>query len=170
MKRGLLLAGVISIVSVSAFTSLASAGQGAKQVTCCKASFHGVLSVGQVVTHPRGALGHTRGDFYANLRGSTLSWSITYRNLTTSLIKADINSGPSGTNGPRLVVLCPHYCSSPQAEGVNAGSVPTTGKALGVTILTKPQIDAMVANKTYVNVLTQMNPKGEIRGQIKRTK
>jgi hypothetical protein len=43
----------------------------------------------------------------------------------------------------------------------------TTGSGRGTTVLTKPQIDAITAGKAYVNVVTPVNPKGEIRGQIR---
>ena len=61
-----------------------------------------------------------------------------------------------------LVSLCKN-CSATTGYDVSK----TTGSGRGTTVLTKPQIDAITAGKAYVNVVTPVNPKGEIRGQIR---
>ena len=86
-----------------------------------------------------------------NLSGNTLTWTVTY----------------SGLTGP---VTAGHF-HGPAMPGANAGVVvpfagvlasPITGSAT----LTDAQIADLKAGKWYVNLHTQANPGGEIRGQV----
>ena len=63
-----------------------------------------------------------------------------------------LNKGVRGTNGAAFKTLC-RLCSSPTH---------------GTLTLTASQLDAMLRGRTYVNVHTAKNTRGEIRGQINR--
>ena len=80
----------------------------------------------------------------------TLTYSITYEGLTGDAVAAHIHG--------------------PAAEGENAGvQVPFDNPAspiTGTAELTDEQIADLEAGKYYVNIHTQANPGGEIRGQI----
>jgi hypothetical protein len=147
---------VALLLGAASFASAAGTSAKAKVV-----SFRAGLSVGQELSHPRQTKSLTSGKFTATLNGSTLKWNLWYRQLSTIPAKAYIHSGTRGVNGPMLVVLCKN-CSATTAYD----SAKTTGSGRGTVVLTKPQIDAIVAGKAYVNVVTPLNPKGEIRGQI----
>ena len=80
-----------------------------------------------------------------------LSWTLTY----------------SGLTGPATAA---HF-HGPAAAGKNAGvavAIPNAGKSPveGSATLTDAQAADLTAGKYYVNVHTQANPGGEIRGQV----
>ena len=80
-----------------------------------------------------------------------LSWTLTY----------------SGLTGPATAA---HF-HGPAAAGKNAGvavAIPNAGKspAEGSATLTDAQAADLTSGKYYVNVHTQANPGGEIRGQV----
>lgn len=86
-----------------------------------------------------------------SLDGSTLTYDITYKELTGPATAAHIHG--------------------PAEPGANAGvMVPFSNPASpikGTVKLTPEQVTALKAGKEYVNVHTKENPGGEIRGQIK---
>lgn len=76
-----------------------------------------------------------------------------------------IHSGAQGQNGPVIVTL--FNFSTPQYEVLQKGAINTTdleGPMQGKTI--DDLVAAMKNGSTYVNVHTEQNPKGEIRGQL----
>jgi CHRD domain len=81
---------------------------------------------------------------------------------------AHIHSGKQGENGPPVVPLYKSDTPSQQMSGILAkGNItadtfqgPMAGKQLS------DLITAMQNGETYVNIHTQQNPDGEIRGQI----
>jgi hypothetical protein len=81
---------------------------------------------------------------------------------------AHIHSGKQGENGPPIVPLFKSDTPSGQMSGVLAkGNVTADtfqGPMAGKTI--SDLITAMQNGETYVNIHTQQNPDGEIRGQI----
>ena len=83
--------------------------------------------------------------------------------LTNSVVAQD--SGGQGENGPIVVTLFKN--DSPTNEVSETGSItadklegPMAGKQL------TDLVTAMSNGETYVNVHTEKNPNGEIRGQI----
>jgi hypothetical protein len=77
--------------------------------------------------------------------------------ITTSGIKgtgAHIHEGAVGKNGPDIITL--------KKSSDNEWSVPVDAK------LTDAQYDAFKAGNLYVNVHSDANKSGEIRGQLKR--
>lgn len=113
----------------------------------------------------------------AGLRLSSDGQSLTYLLLVgriNNVHMAHIHVAPPGANGPVVVWL---YPPSPppvpipgETNGVLAEGVITAANLVG-PLAGRPLselVAAMRAGNTYVNVHTQQNPGGEIRGQIVR--
>ena len=108
------------------------------------------MNVGQETTRVKGAKAGAAGRFSATLNGSSLKWTLTFKNLSGSATAAHIHSARRGVAGPVTVPLC----------------APCTSPVSGTTVLTPDQMKDLLAGKQYVNVHTAKNPGGEIRGQI----
>jgi hypothetical protein len=80
-----------------------------------------------------------------------LSWKGSYSGLTGPATAAHFHSGESGKNGPVAVPITPN-------------ASPFEGSAT----LTDAQAAELMAGKWYVNVHTEANKGGEIRGQVTR--
>lgn len=95
-------------------------------------------------------------DFYVNASG------------IQAVTQAHIHSGSPGENGPIVVTL---FTLNPVQNGVSInGSIAANnleGPMQGKTVA--ELIDAIKNNTTYVNVHTEQNPNGEIRGQLAGT-
>ena len=78
-----------------------------------------------------------------------LSWKGSYSGLTGPATAAHFHSGESGKNGPVVVPISP-----------------ATSPFEGSATLTEPQAEDLLAGKWYVNVHTEANKGGEIRGQV----
>jgi hypothetical protein len=109
------------------------------------------MNVGQEVPKPMGAAGAT-GMFTATLAGNgTLKWTMTFRKLTGAAGAAHIHIGKAGKAGPVAVALC-GPC--------------TSGKG-GTVKVPRKYWAAVTSGGAYVNVHTEKNAAGEIRGQLK---
>lgn len=109
-----------------------------------------VLSAGQEVPHPKGAAAGASGQFTATLRGTTLAWRLTFKQLSGPASAAHIHMAPAKKAGPVSAPLCG----------------PCTSPASGTLTLTTQQLAALRSRGLYVNVHTAANPGGEIRGQL----
>jgi CHRD domain len=149
MKRIIALGATIA-VGILTITSLAS---GKSMQTAASSTYKAVLNAGQVTPSPKGTKAGASGTFKATLTGTTLKWTLTYTNLTGPAVAAHIHLGARGKNGIALVALCgPPSCKSPMSGSAN--SVTDDVGAL------------MLKAGAYVNVHTNKNPEGEIRGEI----
>jgi hypothetical protein len=83
-----------------------------------------------------------------------LTWSVAYTGLSGAATMAHIH-GPAGQgkNAPPIIWL--------SEKGAAVGN-PITGSAA----VTPEQAQQMMAGEWYINVHTQANPNGEIRGQV----
>jgi hypothetical protein len=109
------------------------------------------LNVGQEVPKPMGAAGAT-GMFTATLSGNgTLKWKLTFRRLTGAAGAAHVHIGRPGKAGPVAVALC-GPC--------------TSGKG-GTVKVPRKYWAGVNSGGAYVNVHTEKNEGGEIRGQLK---
>jgi hypothetical protein len=83
-----------------------------------------------------------------------LTWTVTYAGLSGPATMAHLH-GPAtqGKNGPPVIWL---------SEKGAAVSSPIKGQAT----LTPEQAQQMMGGEWYINVHTQANPNGEIRGQV----
>lgn len=152
MKRRFRLA-VVPVVAALAIVSLAS---GKPSQTATTTKFKAALKTGQEVPHPKGTPVGASGSFRATLTGVTLKWTLTYSHLSGTPVAAHIHLGARGKNGIAVIQLCgqpdPTACHSPMSG--TATEVADDLQAL------------MMKGTTYVNVHTDKNAGGEIRGQI----
>ncbi|MDX6470545.1 MAG: hypothetical protein QOF75_2348 [Gaiellaceae bacterium] len=145
MKRFIVLAGVL-VLGMLAVGSIANGQSAAPTLT-----FKAALSVAQVTPPPKGTKAGASGTFKATLTGTTLKWTLTYTNLTGPANAAHIHLGAKGKNGMALVALC-SPCKSPVSGTANS--------------VTDDEAALMMKAGAYVNVHTDKNPEGEIRGEI----
>jgi hypothetical protein len=114
------------------------------------------LNVGQARPHPKGTRGAS-GRFSATVTstgvGATVVWRLTFSRLTGPAVAAHIHLGKPGTVGAVLASLC-----SPCSSGAQ-GTLQVDGQ---------PARKALLSGEAYVDVHTAKNPRGEIRGQIRR--
>ena len=96
--------------------------------------------------------------------GDNVQYSVNASNIQ-SVTAGHIHSGKQGENGPIVVTLFNY--DSPMNQVAEQGSItadklegPMAGKQLS------DLATAMSNGETYVNVHTEQNPNGEIRGQI----
>lgn len=96
------------------------------------------------------------GRFECSLERKTLklTWKVTYQKLTSPVISAAIHG--------------------PQSPGAEAGVlIDLGGKGLispieGSAILNEGQLEYLLTDRMYVNILTKRYPVGELRGQLSR--
>ena len=133
---------------------------GSGAAVAAKAAPHSLvasLRADQVVPQkPRGTVAHAAGSFTATLSGngagSKLSWRIAYSKLDNPrIVIADIHYGKQGKFGPVIVRLC-GPCKSGQH---------------GVTKVKETWVPAIQTGNAFITLITNKNPNGEIRGQIK---
>ena len=84
---------------------------------------------------------------------SKLSWSLTYRNMSSRVIRAELVIPATGKQGSVAVQLCSRCKAT--AHGV-------------ITPILKPSTKALLTRPTWVVVYTKKNRKGEIRGRVER--
>jgi hypothetical protein len=106
---------------------------------------------------PRGDVSNARGAFVAALTksdtGAVLNWTLTFTNLSGPATAAHIHVAERGQPGPVAVPLCS----------------PCTSGASGTANVNAAALEAIQADRAYVNVHTALNGPGEIRGQVART-
>jgi CHRD domain len=136
---------MLALITVA--ISLIAASAASSQTTY---KLNAALNIGQETTRVKGAKAGAAGRFTATLNGTTLTWRLTFRNLSGSATAAHIHTAPKRVAGPVTVPLC----------------APCTSPVNGTSTLTADQVKNLLAGKQYVNVHTAKNPGGEIRGQI----
>jgi len=144
MKKVLVLAGVVAVTALT-LTAVSIAGT--------RTTMMGVsakLTAGQEV--PKQVVKDTAATarFVGTLDGKKLSWKLTFAHLTGPATAAHIHIGVMGKAGNVLASLC-----SPCKSGVK-----------GTTTLSRTARRQLSHHKLYVNIHTDKNPNGEIRGQL----
>ncbi len=109
---------------------------------------------GQNQVPPVDTQGSGTAEFHYNPSTRHLSWSISYKDLSSAVTGAHIHSGAAGANGKVLVSL------------TKKGSMENPSPIKGSATLTEDQAKELMSGNTYVNVHTEKNKAGEIRGQI----
>lgn len=101
---------------------------------------------------PNPSAGSGTADIWYDTANHTLSWTVTYGGLTGPATMAHFH-GPAapGANAPVVVPIGGAGMSSPNT---------------GTKVLTDAQAADLAAGKYYVNVHTEKNKGGEIRGQV----
>lgn len=111
---------------------------------------------------PRRGNGRFVGTLVAYGNSGHLDARLTYRRLNGPAQAAHIHRGPRGRTGPVGVTLCGGQGVPDCRSGLGIGT--RVGDDVEVSGAT---LRALLRGRTYVNVHTQRNPAGEIRGQIR---
>jgi hypothetical protein len=171
--RKLLLAG--ALVALTSATATIAADQDDRDM------FHATLSGFQEVTGPGPILSEGKGTLKLKLdrQAKTLTFWLTYSNLSAPAFMAHIHFAPVHVGGSIMVWFCGGPPVTPPA-GVQAcpaggGTVTGTLTAADVQAIATQHVtagdfdaleDALENNSAYANVHTTAFPAGEIRGQI----
>lgn len=118
------------------------------------------LTPRQEVSRPTGA-GQAFGSFTGRLtvgsRNATLTWQLRFTKLTGKPSSAQISYGAVGKAGKVAIGLCPPPACVSGLRGTYSWEQTA-----------RPRLSqALLHGPVYVNVRTQLNPKGEIRGQVR---
>ncbi|MFL5912523.1 MAG: CHRD domain-containing protein [Gaiellaceae bacterium] len=139
---------LVALITVGAVCALAVA---ALSLAATRSTvWTAALSSGQEIPKQSVKDAAAHGQFKGTLTGSTLKWKLTFAKLTGPATAAHIHMGAKGVSGNVVVALC-GPCKSGQ-----------TGSAT-ITAALKA---AFKKHQLYVNVHTDKNPAGEIRGQL----
>lgn len=126
------------------------------------------------------------GTFTATINNdNTLTYTLTYKNLSSAVLQAHIHIGATKVSGNITIFLCSNLGNGPAGtpacpdDATHSGTVSRTVSAADVTNLAASQgvaagdfkdaMRAIVSQVTYANVHTTNHPSGEIRGQIRST-
>jgi hypothetical protein len=154
---------VAAAVAAAFITAAALVGTsaGAAVSSSSRYTIRATLSTRQEVPAPKDAV-HGKGLLTGKLtlagKKSKLVWKLTFSRLSGRARTAEIGMGARGKRGATVLSLCTRKCISP-VRGVYEGTY----------VANKQFVRALLQGRMYVTVTTKLNPKGEIRGQIKAT-
>lgn len=98
----------------------------------------------------------------------TIDYEVNIFNLPSGIVAAHIHAGTAGVNGPIVI-------NFPVAAVGQSGAFQLKGSARASELIARPETGvrsfddlafAVASGAAYVNVHTQANPGGEIRGQL----
>ena len=119
------------------------------------AAFTAALSGAHEVPDPVETIGSGLGTFF--LQGDTLSFSISYVGLSGAATAAHIHGAASTAETAGVLIdLAPF----------SVGAFAEAGTFSGSLTLNDEQLQIVSSGKAYVNIHTEDNPAGELRGQI----
>jgi CHRD domain len=169
----LLAAALFTLISTAAVGRAQDSGSYPLQLKADLISFNQVPAV----------LAKSSGHFEAevNMQDRTISYSLSYANMSSQVVQAHIHFGASKTNGGVMVFLCGGISPTPCPT---SGTVTGTLTAADVSLLPVTNPDSVIpqgiepkdfagmlkairSGNAYVNVHTVNFPSGEIRGQVK---
>jgi hypothetical protein len=145
-------------------------------------TFHATLTGFQEVTGPGPILSEGKGTLKLTLdrRAKTLTFTLTYSNLTPDAFMAHIHFAPVHVAGGIMIWFCGGPPVTPPAGTqpcpASGGTVTGTITAADVQSIAAQNVmagdfdaveDALENNSAYANVHTVAFPNGEIRGQIR---
>jgi hypothetical protein len=121
--------------------------------------------------------GHGSIELSLDPSAQTISYKLTYSNLSSAVTQAHIHFGKVHTPGGVMVFLCSNLPTAPAGTQAcpNSGTVTGTISASDIQAITGQGIvagvfaeleDAIESHTTYTNVHTTNFPSGEIRGEI----
>ncbi len=149
--RGLRIAAVAGAVAVGLLVFVAAGGARGQASTI---RLIATMNAPSEVPAPTGDVSAARGTFTATASqdgaGAGLDWSMTFTGLTGAATAAHIHVAPRGQPGPVVVPLCS----------------PCTSPASGTASVDATVLAALQSGGAYVNVHTDRNRAGEIRGQV----
>jgi len=150
---------VVAALCVSAGT-LGTAGASPLSQTVARYGIKTAMSTRQEIPTPKGARGAT-GLLTAKLaldgKRSRFAWRLKFSHLSGRALSAELHFGTAGKTGGVALSLC-----RPCLVGASGAY---KGEYLASAAFRKPLLHGGI----YVTITTKLNPKGEIRGQIKAT-
>lgn len=132
---------------VAAGSAIAAPTDGTRSTKTTKLT--AFLTVNQSIPAPKGA--HGTGTFTATVTGTTIKWRMTFKGMTGAVGAAHIHAALAGKANPAPAVALCGPCKSGQSGSVTASAA---------------VLKQILGGGTYVNLHTQANAAGEIRGQI----
>jgi hypothetical protein len=149
-KRG--LAGVAAVTTLALALAVVAAADARTQATSI--GLIATMNAPSEVPAPTGNVAAARGSFTATVSrtdtGATLVWQMTFSGLTGPATAAHIHVAGRGQPGPVVIPLC-SPCASP---------------ASGTATVDAAVLAALQTGGAYVNVHTDTNRAGEVRGQV----
>ncbi len=158
--------------------SVLTAGAAEKEKTRLRAKLVGLEETPQtIITNATGTFTATIND------DSTLTFTLTYKNLSTPVQQAHIHIGATKITGGVAIFFCSNLGNGPAGtpacpnDATNSGTVTRTVSAAdvigpaaqGVTAGDFADVvRAIASGVTYANVHTTSHPGGEIRGRIRQ--
>jgi hypothetical protein len=123
---------------------------------------------------------HSHGRFFARVNDdNTISFTLSYADMSSPVVQAHIHFGASKTNGGVMVFLCGGAKPACPTSGTVTGTItaadvsvlpPSNGDSVIPQGIQPGDFAALVAavrsGNTYINVHTTNFPNGEIRGQV----
>jgi hypothetical protein len=157
---------------IGAALVLVTATAGASDVQRFHAVFSGFNEVPPILSEGKATL-----DLTLDRKAKTLTFTLTYSNLSSSVIQSHIHFGKVHVNGSVVVFFCSNATGAPTPNTcpVNGGTVTGTLTASDVLSVPGQNIsagdfdaieDALESNTAYANIHTANFPAGEIRGQV----
>jgi hypothetical protein len=167
ITSGIVAAMVLAIIATSAsfssisLTSTAAFAQGEQKFTA--------KLTGKDEVPPKNTKATGTTEFNVTADGKTMTYKVNVMNMD-KVTQAHIHSGKQGVNGPPVVWLYNSSKASGPMSGMLSQGNTTSSDLVGP--LKGKQISDLVKlindGQAYVNVHTEANPKGEIRGQISK--
>lgn len=156
MRRALTLA------IAGLFVLLVSAAQAQAQVYTLVAQLSGGNEVPGIASGSGGTATVT-----VDATAKTISWVVDVYNLPSGVTQSHIHAGSPGVAGPVIINFPVTVAVSNDFRytGTAGASEVVARPAQGVNGI-DDAIQAILAGQTYVNVHSQINPGGEIRGQL----
>ncbi len=134
----------LSLLCLLTLSSLAASAQNMNEL-------HGRLSPMPVTAQTVNTI-TGQGQVRAILNGTTLNVSGSFEGMSSSATMAHIHLGPKAIPGPVVLRL-----------DVSSGS---SGTISGTLTLTPEQVQALHAESLYVQIHSESNPEGELRGWL----
>ena len=160
MSRHVFAVAVAAIATASILAG-AHVGRAATAVAASTSyTIKATLDAKHEVPAPKGAVnahGVLTGRLTLAGKKSRLTWTLKLSKLSGHVREADIDMGAPGKTGITMLPLC-KQCR-----------LTSHGAYIGPYVANKTFVQALLHGRMYANVTTKLNPKGEIRGQIKTT-
>ncbi len=105
------------------------------------------------------------GEATLELRRDSVRFSVKWEDLTSNVVAGHIHCAPAGSPGAVGVTLVHEPPLDPDDRIRGSFTAPDPGNGCGWMTLDDVLV-ALVTGNAYVNIHTESNPRGEIRGQV----
>jgi hypothetical protein len=153
--------------------ALVTATASANDVQRFHAVFSGFNEVPPILSEGKATL-----DLTLDRKAKTLTFTLTYSNLSAPVTQSHIHFGKVHVNGSVVVFFCSNLSGAPTPNTCPPGGGTVTGTLTASDVLSVPGQnisagdfdaieDALESNTAYANIHTTNFPAGEIRGQVR---